>query len=213
MFSRAKNRSNKLNLDDNSTPGFMKVQNLSAGYNGSLALDSLSFFIQHGAQIAVVGPNGAGKSTLFKVLVGILSPRSGEILIHDRPLGDHLFCVAYVPQREEVDWRFPVTVRDVVMMGRYGHQGWFGRPGPKDRKSVQESMEVMDITNLADRINWRSFRRPAAKSFPGQGACAGSAYFVDGRTFHRRRCSNPRNDTESDRPAETQECNYSRFNP
>jgi ABC-type Mn2+/Zn2+ transport system ATPase subunit len=105
----------------------------------------------HGSRVAIVGPNGAGKSTLFKALVGLLPLRSGRILIHGRPLGQHKDCVAYVPQREEVDWRFPVTVADVVMMGRYKRQGWFGRPSAADRTAVRRCLEQLGIADLAGR--------------------------------------------------------------
>jgi ABC-type Mn2+/Zn2+ transport system ATPase subunit len=75
------------------------LENVSAGYNGQRALQDLTLQVAHGGQVAVVGPYGAGKSTLFKVLVGLLPLRSGQILIHGQPLGEHKDCVAYVPQR------------------------------------------------------------------------------------------------------------------
>jgi ABC-type Mn2+/Zn2+ transport system ATPase subunit len=97
----------------------------------------------------VVGPNGAGKSTLFKALVGLLPLKKGRILIHGQPLGHHQECVAYVPQREDVDWRFPVTVEDVVMMGRFGRLGRLQRPSARDREVVMRSLEQMSIAPLA----------------------------------------------------------------
>ncbi len=132
-------------------PARLELEAVSAGYTNVLALDSVSFEVPHGAQVAVVGPNGAGKSTLFKVLVGLLPIRAGQVFIHGQPLGAHTDCVAYVPQREEVDWRFPVTVRDVVMMGRYGKQGWFRRPNQADRDWVARSLDQMGIAALANR--------------------------------------------------------------
>ncbi len=132
-------------------PARLDVDKIRVGYNGHPALDDVSFTVPHGYQVAVVGPNGAGKSTLFKVLVGLLPLQSGQIYIHGLPLGHHLDCVAYVPQREEVDWRFPVSVSDVVMMGRFGKQGWLKRPNPTDRKAVQRSLEEMGIAALANR--------------------------------------------------------------
>ena len=96
-------------------PARLELRDVSAGYDGKLVLHDVSFQVPHGARVAVVGPNGAGKSTLFKVLVGLLPPRGGEVLIHGRPLGAHQDCVAYVPQRNDIDWRFPVTVNDVVL--------------------------------------------------------------------------------------------------
>src|SRR5512138_3098833 len=107
-------------------PAHLNVDHVTLGYNGEPALADASFQVPHGARVAVVGPNGAGKSTLFKALVGLLPLTGGRILIHGLALGMHKDCVAYVPQREEVDWKFPVTVFDVVMMGRYGQIGWFG---------------------------------------------------------------------------------------
>ena len=131
-------------------PARLDLDRVSVGYDGRLALEEVSLQVPHGARVAVVGPNGAGKSTLFKALVGLLPLRSGRILIHGRPLGHHQDCVAYVPQREEVDWRFPVTVADVVMMGRYGRLGWLRRPGKRDRQVVAASLEQVGIGHLAD---------------------------------------------------------------
>lgn len=127
----------------------LSLENVTAGYNGQPVLQDLTFHVPHGGQVAVVGPNGAGKSTLFKVLVGLLPLWNGQILIHGQPLGLHKDCVAYVPQRSEVDWRFPVTTIEVVMMGRYRRQGWLGRPSRQDYSAVQYAMEQMGIAALA----------------------------------------------------------------
>jgi ABC-type Mn2+/Zn2+ transport system ATPase subunit len=132
------------------SPARLDVENISVAYNGLTALQDVTFQIPHGARVAVVGPNGAGKSTLFKALVGLLPLQTGKIFIHDMPLGHHLDCVAYVPQREEVDWHFPVTVRDVVLMGRFGHLKWLQRPGRRDQVIVDKSLEEMGITDWAD---------------------------------------------------------------
>src|SRR5512147_802453 len=121
-------------------PARLELRNVSAGYDGRLILNDVSFQVPHGARVAIVGPNGAGKSTLFKVLVGLLPARRGEVLIHGLPLGAHQDCVAYVPQRNDIDWRFPVTVSDVVMMGRFGHLGWTRRPSKLDREIVHHSL-------------------------------------------------------------------------
>lgn len=132
-------------------PARLEVQAVSIAYNGSNVLDNLSFSAVHGERIAVVGPNGAGKSTLFKALAGLIPIHNGQILIHGKPLGLHKDCVAYIPQREEVDWRFPVTVEDVVMMGRFGHVGWFRPAGKLDRDIVHACMEKLAILDLAKR--------------------------------------------------------------
>lgn len=130
------------------TPHRLEIENISVAYKDRYALRDVTFQVPHGARVAVVGPNGAGKSTLFKALVGLSSLQNGQILIHGVPLGTHKDCVAYVPQREEVDWRFPVTVYDVVMMGRFGMRGWFARPNHEDHEAVRRSLDEMGITNL-----------------------------------------------------------------
>ncbi len=130
------------------TPHRLEVQNVSIAYGDKTVLRDLTFNVPHGARVAVVGPNGAGKSTLFKALVGLVPLQSGQIFIHGLPLGNHKDCVAYIPQREEVDWRFPVTVGDVVMMGRYDHQGWLKRASQDDKQIVEKSLVQMGIGNL-----------------------------------------------------------------
>jgi len=123
----------------------------TVAYGGRTVLDAVTMAVPHGGQVAVVGPNGAGKSTLFKALVGLAPLRSGSIELRDRDPGLKADPVAYVPQREEVDWSFPVTVSDVVMMGRFGHLGWLRRPRAVDRDVVAHSLEELGIAELAAR--------------------------------------------------------------
>ncbi len=132
-------------------PHRLEVEHADIGYGEAIVLRDVTFSVPHGARVAVVGPNGAGKSTLFKALVGLLPVRRGRILIHGLPLGHHQDCVAYVPQREEVDWRFPATLQDVVRMGRFGHQGWWRGASPHDEEIVQQSLRQMDILELASQ--------------------------------------------------------------
>ena len=132
-------------------PARLEFKDVTVSYGNRNAVENITFQIPHGAHVAVVGPNGAGKSTLFKALVGLLPLTSGFIYIHGAPLGQHIDCVAYIPQREEVDWRFPVTVRDVVMMGRFGKLGLLQQPGKMDKDLVNQAMNHMDISKLADR--------------------------------------------------------------
>lgn len=135
------------------TPAHLQIRDLTVAYQPGArpALENVSFSVPQGTRVAVVGPNGAGKSTLFKALVGLLPIAHGEILIHDIPFGTHQECVAYVPQREEVDWRFPVNVNDVVMMGRYGSLGWLKRPAQRDREVVQRALAQMNIASYGTR--------------------------------------------------------------
>jgi anchored repeat-type ABC transporter ATP-binding subunit len=141
----------KLDPDLSQIPARLEINGISVGYNGRHILENLTFQVPHGARVALVGPNGAGKTTLFKALVGLLPLRQGQIFIHGKPLGQHMDCVAYVPQREEVDWKFPVNVADVVMMGRFGHLGWMRRPGKNDQAIVMDCLAQMGISDLARR--------------------------------------------------------------
>ena len=114
------------------------------------AVEDISLELRLGERVALVGPNGAGKSTLFKLIVGIIKPSAGEIRVFGRVPEKHT-CIAYVPQRSEINWGFPATVADVVMMGRTGRIG-FGRwPGRKDRAIVQESLARVRADHLADK--------------------------------------------------------------
>lgn len=135
----------------NHTTDSLELRGVSVRYGARLALDSVTLTVPHGAQIAIVGPNGAGKSTLFKALVGLLPIAAGEVLLHGQPRSQYKDSVAYVPQREEVDWRFPVTVFDVVAMGRYGRGRWLKRLTSADRAAVRESLERLDIAGLTHR--------------------------------------------------------------
>ena len=114
------------------------------------ALRDLTFTLSVGERIALVGPNGAGKSTLFKLIVGIVQPTAGTVLVFGRPPEKHT-CIAYVPQRNEVDWSFPATVEDVVMMGRVGKIGLFRRPKPHDKERVQHSLARVNAQMLAKK--------------------------------------------------------------
>lgn len=128
----------------------LTVQDLTVNYESGYALDKISFEVQSGQRLAVVGPNGAGKSTLFKVIAGVLNNYSGRVQVSGGEPGGHI-CIAYVPQRSQVDWSFPVTVEDVVLMGRIGKMGLFRNPARRDRELAQAALETVGITGLAKR--------------------------------------------------------------
>ncbi len=118
--------------------------------NVHYALHNISFQAKKGEQIALVGPNGAGKSTLLKLIAGILKADKGKLLIFGSATSKHN-CIAYVPQRSQVDWSFPVTVEDVVMMGRTRHIGFFKRAKKKDKEVVKKSLDRVGILKLAHK--------------------------------------------------------------
>lgn len=121
--------------------------------NGHTAIHNVSFEIKGGTTCALVGVNGSGKSTLFKSLMGLVKPQQGKITLCDLPIHQALKqnLVAYVPQSEEVDWQFPVSVYDVVMMGRYGYMNFLRIPKPIDKQKVHEAMTRVNIEHLAQR--------------------------------------------------------------
>ena len=127
------------------------VNNLSVIYsNAKLALYNASCTVEPGTITALVGPNGSGKSTLFKSIMGFLKPAQGQIQVGGFPVqkAQKKQFMAYVPQSDEVDWNFPVSVYDVVMMGRYGYMNLLRIPSSKDRRLVMESLERVGMTDF-----------------------------------------------------------------
>jgi manganese/iron transport system ATP-binding protein len=128
----------------------LDVRKISVRYNGLFALEDISFHLHVGEHVAVVGPNGAGKSTLFKVVAGVLQPISGEVNIYGSTPRGHV-CIAYIPQRSQVDWTFPVSVADVVMMGRIAQLGLLGWPKKRDWALVHEMLGIVELDDLSKR--------------------------------------------------------------
>lgn len=129
----------------------LRVEDVSVAYDGRTVLRQVTFTALDGERVAVVGPNGAGKSTLFKAILGLLPLQSGRVeVLGCNPYREPV-SIGYVPQREEVDLSFPVTVADVVMMGRIRHIGWLRRPSRRDREWVRWALGQVGLTDLADR--------------------------------------------------------------
>lgn len=128
----------------------LAVAGLTVYYDGVLALDDISFRIRPGDRVAIAGPNGAGKSTLFKAITGLVKPTSGTIQVGGRDLARDT-AIAYVPQRSQIDWTFPVNVWDVVMMGRVGKIGLLRWPGSRDRAAVRRCLDLVGMSHLARR--------------------------------------------------------------
>jgi manganese/zinc/iron transport system ATP- binding protein len=126
------------------------IDDLTVAYQRRVVLKGVTAEIHRGQVIGVIGPNGGGKSTLLKSIVGITPVVGGTITLFGRPAAAMRSRMAYVPQREEVDWEFPVTARDVVMMGRYPKAGWLRRPNGRDREMVDTMLERVGMLEQAD---------------------------------------------------------------
>src|SRR5665213_2661897 len=115
------------------------------------AVHDVSLRVAQGTRVALIGANGAGKSTLLKAAAGLLPLSSGEICVHGSPPQGCCHRVAYLAQRGDLDWRFPMTVRNLVLTGRYVHLGWFRRPSRQDREIVDGAIDLLQIKDLTDR--------------------------------------------------------------
>jgi manganese/zinc/iron transport system ATP- binding protein len=131
--------------------GPISVENLTVAYHQKPVLQEVDFNAPEGKLIGIVGPNGAGKSTLIKGILGLVPKASGKVQIYGKPYKTQRKLVGYVPQRESVDWDFPTNALDVVLMGRYGHIGWFKRPGARDREIAMECLNKVGMADYAER--------------------------------------------------------------
>ncbi|RMF32248.1 MAG: metal ABC transporter ATP-binding protein [Bacteroidetes bacterium] len=129
----------------------IRVEGLSVSYDKKLVLTNIYFETEPGKIYGVIGPNGAGKSTLFKAMLGLVEPNAGEVRFFGEPVEKQRKHIAYVPQRDDVDWTFPATVMDVVLMGRYPHKKIFERLTAMDRLIAQEALRELGIEALRDR--------------------------------------------------------------
>ena len=129
----------------------IEIEGLSVSYDRKRVLSNVYLRIEEGKLIGVLGPNGAGKSTLFKSILGLTENYTGNITIFGKPVKENLKRVAYVPQRDEVDWTFPATVRDIVQMGRFPKKTLLQQLNAEDHQKVHDAMEELSILNLADR--------------------------------------------------------------
>lgn len=127
------------------------VKDLSIAYDEKPVIWHTNMTLKTGSRTAVVGPNGAGKSTLIKAIMGLIKPISGEVNIENKPLKKALKTIAYVPQKGEVNWDFPATVLDVVLMGRYVHKGWFKRTNKKDEAIAMQALRTMKMETFKNR--------------------------------------------------------------
>ena len=131
----------------------VEIHDLTVAYGAKPVLWDIDLSIPNGKLAAIIGPNGAGKTTLIKSMVGLIKPVSGGVHFQDIEIKNGKFKnkIAYVPQSGSVDWDFPATVLDVVMMGRYGHLGWFKRPGKADKSMAFDTLDKVGMREYASR--------------------------------------------------------------
>jgi manganese/zinc/iron transport system ATP- binding protein len=132
-------------------PPAIEIHDLTVAYRDKPALWDIDLTVPPGVLLAVVGPNGAGKTTLMKAILGLIRPVSGEVLVHGQRYSPRSPTIAYVPQRGSVDWDFPTTVFDVVLMGTYGRLGWFRRPGAAERAATTAALTRVGMNDYAQR--------------------------------------------------------------
>ena len=129
----------------------LEVRDLTVAYHETPVLWDVDLDVPKGILLAIVGPNGAGKSTLIKAILGLVKPAAGQVLLYGQSYAEQRNRVGYVPQRGSVDWDFPTSVLDVVMMGRYSALGWFRRPGSKERDMALDALDKVGMKQYADR--------------------------------------------------------------
>ncbi len=129
----------------------IEIHDMTVAYHRKPVLWDIDLILPEGKLICIVGPNGAGKSTLIKAALGLVPLASGKVEFYGQPYSRQRHLVGYVPQRESVDWDFPVTVLDVVLMGTYGRLGWFRRPGETERRWARQCLEQVAMADYASR--------------------------------------------------------------
>jgi manganese/zinc/iron transport system ATP- binding protein len=129
----------------------LEIDDLTVAYNSKPAIWDVDLAVPEGVLMAIVGPNGAGKSTLIKAVLGLIPRSAGTALFYGKPYDQARQLVGYVPQRGSVDWDFPTSVIDVVMMGLYGRLGWLRRPGRQERELALHALEQVGMADFASR--------------------------------------------------------------
>jgi manganese/zinc/iron transport system ATP- binding protein len=129
----------------------IQIHDMTIAYHKKPVLWDVDLDVPEGVLVGIIGPNGAGKSTMIKAVMDLVPKASGWVKIYDRPYDQMRSAIGYVPQRESVDWDFPINALDVVLMGRYGHVGWMRRPGAEDKRIAREALEKVGMSEFAER--------------------------------------------------------------
>jgi ABC-type Mn2+/Zn2+ transport system ATPase subunit len=158
----------------------ISVKGLTVSYDRKRVLSNIYLDIERGKTYAVVGPNGAGKSTFFSALLGLIDTNTGQILIDGKSIDEQRIRIGYVPQRNDVDWSFPATVMDVVMMGRYPHKTLFGRLNDEDKQLTINALRELGIEHLKDRQISELSGGQQQRTFIARALCQqADIYFLD----------------------------------
>ena len=128
-----------------------QIHDMTIAYHKKPVLWDVELDVPEGVLVGIIGPNGAGKSTMIKAVMDLVPKASGWVKIYDRPYDQMRSAIGYVPQRESVDWDFPINALDVVLMGRYGHVGWMRRPGAEDKRIARDALEKVGMGEFAER--------------------------------------------------------------
>lgn len=135
----------------NSNPLAIHIENVSFSFNGYLVLEEVTFDVREGDFLGVIGPNGSGKTTLLRVILGLLHPETGHVEVFGLPVRQARRMIGYVPQHAQMDRLFPITVMDVVLMGRLARTRLLGGYRREDRRAAEEALQVVEIGDLAGR--------------------------------------------------------------
>lgn len=156
----------------------ISIKGLSVSYDRKLVLTNIYLELEAGKVYGVVGPNGAGKSTLFKAILGLIELNSGKILIQGETIKKQRKNVVYVPQRDEVDWQFPATVMDIVLMGRYPWKKMFDRMNDEDKEIATEALKDVGIEHLKNRQIGELSGGQQQRVFIARALCQGADIFL-----------------------------------
>lgn len=129
----------------------LEVKNLTVSYSNKIALTDVNFSMRSGKLVGIIGPNGSGKSTLMKAVLNLTAKDSGEVRIEEKPIEKVRENIAYIPQRSNIDWDFPILVRDTVLLGTYPKLGLFKRPKAKEKKIAEEALKKVGMEDFADK--------------------------------------------------------------
>ena len=156
----------------------IKVEGVTVSYDRKQVIKNIYLELEPGLVYGVVGPNGAGKSTLFKAILGLVDLDSGRVLLEDRPVSSQRARLVYVPQKNDVDWTFPATVFDVVLMGRYPHKKILQRISAVDKEIAHAALQKVGMTDFAERQIGELSGGQQQRVFLARALCQEADYFL-----------------------------------